>query len=106
MQPYNSQSQYPQPYPAPYVVVVPPTHGLAVASLVFGILGWTLLPVLGAVIAVITGHVAIAEIRRGGSRGEGLAMAGLVLGWLQVLPCLLLVVVAVIFGIALLSGVR
>lgn len=55
-------------------------------SLVFGILGWTLVPALGAIVAVITGHMARAEIRRsaGQLQGDGLAVAGLVLGWVAI----------------------
>ena len=40
------------------------TSSLAIASLVSGILGWTLLPVLGTLVAIVTGHMARAEIRR------------------------------------------
>lgn len=62
------------------------TSSLAVVSLVFGILGWTLIPVIGAIVAVITGHMARAEIRRSAGllEGDGLAVAGLVLGWLSI----------------------
>ena len=57
------------------------TSSLAVVSLVAGILGWTLLPFLGSVAAVVTGHMARSEIRRAPDRleGDGLAIAGLVL---------------------------
>ena len=57
------------------------TSVLAVLSLVFGILGWTLLPGLGAIVAVVTGHIARAEIRRAPQtlEGDGLAIAGLVM---------------------------
>jgi len=63
-----------------------PTSSLSVVSLVFGILGWTLVPAIGALIAVITGHMARAEIRRSGGQmeGDGMAVAGLVLGWLAI----------------------
>ncbi|HQQ59020.1 MAG TPA: DUF4190 domain-containing protein, partial [Thermomonas sp.] len=40
------------------------TNSLAVVSLVCGILGWTLLPFLGSIIAIICGHMARSEIRR------------------------------------------
>ncbi len=53
------------------------TSGMAVASLIMGILGLSPL-------AVIFGHVAMGEIKRsgGGVEGDGLAIAGLVLGYL------------------------
>ena len=62
------------------------TSALAIISLVAGILGWTLLPFLGSIGAIITGHMARGEIRRsnGALGGDGLALIGLVLGWLSV----------------------
>jgi hypothetical protein len=56
------------------------TNGLAVASLVLGIL-W--LAWIGSVLAVIFGHLALTQIKsaRGWQRGSGLALAGVVLGW-------------------------
>jgi len=60
------------------------TSTMAVVSLVFGVLSWCLLPFIGAVIAVICGHSARAEIRRapqGAIEGDGMAVAGLILGW-------------------------
>ena len=59
------------------------TSAMAIISLVSGILGWTLLPFLGSIVAVITGHMARGEIRRAPDRleGDGLAIAGLILGY-------------------------
>lgn len=77
------------------------TSTLAVVSLITGILGWTLLPWLGAIVAIITGHMARSEIRRDPENleGDGLAVAGLVLGWLMVgLSLLVLFAVILFFG--------
>jgi hypothetical protein len=77
------------------------TSSLAIISLVAGILGWTLAPFLGSIGAVICGHLARAEIRRAPDRleGDGLAIAGLVLGWGQiVLSVLLLIAIFMFFG--------
>ena len=60
-------------------VRVPPTNGMAIASLVCGLAFG-----IGAVPAVILGHLAYGQIRRNGERGEGLAIAGLVLGYLGI----------------------
>ena len=62
------------------------TSTLAVISLVAGLLGWTLLPFLGSIVAVICGHMARKEIRLAPDRleGDGLAIAGLVLGYLSI----------------------
>ncbi|NJB91833.1 DUF4190 domain-containing protein [Xanthomonas arboricola] len=67
-------------------VVVRQTSAMAIVSLVSGILGWTLIPFLGSLCAVITGHLARGEIRRNpqGLDGDGLAIGGLILGWLAV----------------------
>ncbi|MBL8261946.1 MAG: DUF4190 domain-containing protein [Xanthomonadaceae bacterium] len=67
------------------------TSTLAIISLVAGILGWTLLPFLGSIGAIITGHMARGEIRRsnGALEGDGMALIGLVLGWLSVIISIL-----------------
>ncbi len=59
------------------------TNGSATGALVCGLLapftwGVTSVP------AVILGHKARAEIRRTGERGDGQAIAGLVIGWLGI----------------------
>ncbi len=57
----------------------PGTDGFAVASLVLGIV-----PVLGGLLGIVFGAIALPRIRRSGQRGRGMAIAGLVLGslWL------------------------
>lgn len=82
------------------------TSGTAVASLVCGILAWLMLPVLGALAAVICGHVARSQIRReppGSIDGDGLAIAGLMLGYVQLaLGALLIIgiIMLVMFGLS------
>jgi hypothetical protein len=60
-----------------------PTSKLAVLSLVMGIVGF-FVPVFGSVVAIVTGHVALGEIRqaRGTLEGRSLAKVGLILGYL------------------------
>ncbi|MGW0830807.1 DUF1707 and DUF4190 domain-containing protein [Streptomyces prunicolor] len=62
---------------------VPPTNGKAVGSLVCGLL---IVPTLGltGIPAVILGHTARAEIQRTDENGDGLALTGLIFGWLAV----------------------
>jgi hypothetical protein len=83
---------------------VPETNALAIVSLVFGILGWTLLPFIGMIVAIITGHIALGQVRasNGTQTGEGLAIAGLVLGYLA-LAVGLIVIMLLIFGVGLLA---
>lgn len=75
------------------------TSTLAIVSLVAGILGWTLLPFLGSIGAIVTGHLARAEIRREPQplEGDGLAIGGLILGWLSVVTWVLAALAFVLF---------
>jgi hypothetical protein len=80
----------PQYQPVTYVAQ---TNGLAVASLVAGVMwiGW-----LGSFLAVIFGHIALGQIARSGGRqqGNGLAIGGLVLGYLGVATLTLVLLVS------------
>jgi hypothetical protein len=75
------------------------TSSLAIVSLVSGILGWTLVPWIGSIVAIITGHMARAEIKRNPDtmEGDGMALGGLILGWLSVGLGLLVVVAIILF---------
>jgi len=80
---------------------LPRTSSLAIISLVSGLLGWTLAPWLGSIIAIITGHMARSEIRKQPSQidGDGFAIAGLVMGYLFIgLTVLTLLAVVLFFG--------
>lgn len=63
----------------------PTSNGLAVISLVLGILSMTLCTILAGVPAVITGHIARNRWRHEPQRygGEGMAMAGLIMGYVS-----------------------
>jgi hypothetical protein len=79
------------PAPAPYY---PParqaaTNGLAIGSLVCALLGISL-P------AVIMGHVARKQIRSRNEGGDGLAIAGLIIGWLGMAFYALIFITAII----------
>jgi hypothetical protein len=78
------------------------TSTLAIISLIAGICGWTVLPTLGAIVAVITGHMAKNEIRdsRGALTGDGLATGGLILGYVH----LALAVVGICLAILAFAG--
>jgi hypothetical protein len=72
---------------------------MATVSLITGILAWFMLPIIGAIAAVITGHVARKEIRESGGWlvGDGLAAAGLVLGYAHLALAVLGLCVALVF---------
>ncbi|ARJ06645.1 hypothetical protein GCM10010988_19300 [Cnuibacter physcomitrellae] len=68
---------YSMPAAAAQATVYPPqrrTSLLAVLTLVFGILGFGVVP-------VVTGHIALSQLKRTGEDGRGLALAGLILGY-------------------------
>lgn len=64
---------------------VSPTSGLAIASLALGASS-TVFCVLTGIPAIVCGHLARSEIRRAGGKlnGDGMAVVGLVLGYLSV----------------------
>jgi uncharacterized protein DUF4190/uncharacterized protein DUF1707 len=77
--------------PAPPVFVRPaPVNGLAVASLISGILwmAW-----FGSLLAIVFGHIALDQIKEsdGQQGGRGIAIAGLALGYLGAVTFLLTV---------------
>jgi hypothetical protein len=83
--------------------VYPRTSSLAVISLIFGILAYVFLPGIGALVAVICGHSARSEIRRsppGSIEGDGMALAGLILGWIQI-AC---AIIAILLAILIIAG--
>jgi Domain of unknown function (DUF4190) len=75
------------------------TSGLAIASLVLGIV-WVFW--IGSILAVIFGHIALSRIKasRGMIEGKGLAIAGLVLGYLGIATLVLWIIFFVFLGAA------
>jgi Domain of unknown function (DUF4190) len=87
---YGPPPGYP-PYPAPQR-----TNGMAIASLVLGIL-WIYW--IGSILALVFGYIARSQIKQRGEAGAGMALAGIILGWVG----LGFLVLALIAGVA--SGV-
>jgi hypothetical protein len=63
-----------------------PTSTLAIVSMVAGIAGFTIFPAVGTIVALIAGYAARKETRAVPSvaSGDGLATAGIIMGWVQV----------------------
>lgn len=94
----NQQIVTPPPPPVPQK-----TSGKAIVSLVFGILAFFPLPFIGTIVALITGYSARKDIRdsNGGVKGEGMALVGIILGYVSL--GLVIVPVCIIAILALLG---
>jgi hypothetical protein len=106
--PYPPQPVYLPPVYHQQVVmaVQPPTSGLAVTSLVMGIIGilggWCLLGI-PCVLAVICGHAGLAATNGNARSGRGLAVAGLVMGYICVIPAI--IIFFMIGGLGVIGGI-
>jgi hypothetical protein len=83
------------PAAAPLAAAPKSTNGLAIASMVLGIV-WVWW--VGSILALIFGYVAKGQIRdaNGAQGGGGMAIAGIVLGWVGIGTLCLCIVAAAI----------
>lgn len=80
------------------------SNTMAIVSLISGILGFVACGPIGAVVALITGYMAKGQFREnpGLYTGEGMATAGIILGWVNIaLTCIGVIcyVVIMVMGI-------
>lgn len=103
--PYGRPAQHPVQYTgqAPVQYVQSSTNGLAVSSLVLGILGLLSFGVV-SIAAIITGHIALAGQKARDGFGRGQAIAGLVMGYLPVLGWLLFWAFVLLVGVGASAG--
>jgi hypothetical protein len=101
-QPPYGQQPYGQPQPGqpaapyPYAYAAPPrTNVLAIVSLVSAF--------VVSIVAVITGHIALSQIRRTGEAGRGMALAGLILGYAGTILGLLFFIVWLTLFLSIMS---
>ena len=86
-----------QPYPKDE-----PTNVLAVVSLVSSVLAWVIIPVLGAIVGVVCGHIARGQLRYQPNESSSvMALLGLIIGYVQLVFLLVVVAVIVFFGWAI-----
>ncbi len=84
--------QWDQPMPPPYLAgQVPGMSAFAVASFVLSLV-W--LYGVGAILAIIFGHISLNHIRKRGERGRGLAIAGLIIGYVGLAGLIAVIIVA------------
>ncbi|CAN5294849.1 hypothetical protein BH09ACT6_BH09ACT6_14100 [soil metagenome] len=77
--------------PAPYTAgspVAPKTNVLAIVALVLSIIGFT-------VVGIILGFVGLNQIKKTGESGRGLAIAAIVIGFIELVFGIILVIVYV-----------
>jgi len=62
------------------------SSGMAIASLVFGVSAFIVLPLIGAIPAIVLGHIALTRVRRDpvSYGGKSSATAGLILGYVNI----------------------
>ena len=77
------------------------TNGKAITSLVLGIGGFLVCPIILSVAAIVIGGQARNEIRasQGRQTGEGMAKAGVILGWVSLALSLIFFIGIVAFGV-------
>lgn len=82
---YEAPPAYPQqPYGYGAYAPAAKTNGLAITSLIASIANFVVLPFIGAIVGVITGHIALKQLRTSGEAGRGMALAGTIVGWVGV----------------------
>jgi Domain of unknown function (DUF4190) len=77
-------------------------NSLAIVSLVAGIAGYVIPhPFVAGLVAIVTGHMARRQMRQTGERGSGLALAGMILGYVHLVLSILIVgfIVVVLLGL-------
>lgn len=104
---------YPQPaYQPPYGAAPQQTNPLAITALVCGlvspaswIFAWipvigailTIVAPLSAILAIVFGHIALSQINKRGGAGRGMALAGLIIGYILLGISILIFLVAGLF---------
>jgi Domain of unknown function (DUF4190) len=90
----------PTPYAAAPMAAGPRTNTLAIVSLI--------LAFVVSLGAVITGHIALGQIKKTGEAGHGLALAGVILGYVGLaigaIVIVFWIIAAVVYGTAV-SGI-
>jgi len=114
-QPLSSQPEWatqiasPMGTPIPAYTVSPPTNGLAIASMVLGLISLPVMlgcafGILTAIPAVICGHLSLTQMKQNVFQtGRGFAITGIVTGYLTILVTAIFVL---IFGFAIAREIK
>jgi hypothetical protein len=98
---YTAYPGYGYGVPGP---AVPNTNGMAIASMVVSIVGAVGLCGYGlggyiGIVGAILGHVARRQIRERGESGAGMALAGVIVGWIATAIAVIATIAIIIFVI-------
>lgn len=107
LQPYQSQRYQPQPMysqPLPYGYAPYPQQeqGMAIASLVCSLVGIFLC--IPSILGIVFGHIAYSKAKRGEASGQGMAQAGMIIGYVIVALWTIPFLIWLVFGIAVLGA--
>ncbi|WP_448810932.1 DUF4190 domain-containing protein [Agromyces bauzanensis] len=67
------------------------TNTLAIISLVASLLG--LATGIGFIVGIICGHISLSQIKKTGEQGRGMAIAGLIIGYVGIVLSIILTIV-------------
>ncbi|HEY5015124.1 MAG TPA: DUF4190 domain-containing protein [Acidimicrobiia bacterium] len=101
---YGAPPQWSPPPSWGYAATQPPTSGpdttepFAIVSLVASLVG-VFVCFIGPVAAIVFGHIARSRIKRSGAKGAGLALAGLIIGYIEVVVGVAGIAVLIVIGI-------
>jgi Domain of unknown function (DUF4190) len=94
----------PGQYPPQFYAQPRKTNSLALTSMIVSICSVALCPIVG-IVGAIMGHKAKAQIRATGEDGDGMATAGIIVGWVVFgLFIAFIVVYAIIIGVVAANG--
>ncbi|MRG61277.1 DUF4190 domain-containing protein [Agromyces sp. CFH 90414] len=74
------------------------TNTLAIVSLIASIAGIVIVYFIGSVVGVICGHIAINQIKKTGEQGRGMAIAGLIVGYVGIVLSIIGVILLIAFS--------
>ncbi len=82
------------------------TNGLAIGSMVLGIVGFLGFGFVTSIPAIVLGHIARSQIRKNPRQsGDGMALAGLIMGYIvTVLSLLFIVVLIAVFAFGVMEA--
>jgi hypothetical protein len=108
---YGQQPAYGQPAPAygqpaaAYGQPAKKTNVLAIVSLIASIAGFVIAWGIGSIVGIICGHISLGQIKKTGEEGRGLAVAGLIVGYIGLaLAILSVIILAIVLGSIAASG--